>query len=160
MVFWVLSYELSALVLLNDAENQEKVQIFCSLYSKHDCDNRNAVYLSCFKDTSIVKRLTGIVIFTKSLNFTIFSRYLSYNFPITKFFIQILRWKPFSSPLDLAGPSESQGINVNSFQHCAVLTASDKHLKILLGCDFFLLIVNYGSFQMYKKHKCYHEMFF
>ena len=124
-MFWVLSYELSALVLLNDAENQEKVQIFCSLCPKHDCDNRNAVYLSCFIDTSIVKRLTGIVIFTKSLNFTIFSRYLSYNFPITKFFIQILRWKPFSSPLDLVGPSQSQGIKVNSFHHCAVLTASD-----------------------------------
>ena len=57
MVFWVLSYELSALVLLNDAENQEKVQISCSLYPKYDCDNRNAVYLSCLKDTSIVKRL-------------------------------------------------------------------------------------------------------
>ena len=52
----MLSNEFSAFVLLNDAENQEKVQIFCSLYPKHDCDNRNAVYLSCFKDTPIVKR--------------------------------------------------------------------------------------------------------
>ena len=79
---------------------------------------------------------------------------------MTKFFIQILRWKPFSSPLDLAGPSQSQGIKVSSFHHCAVLAASDKDPKILLGCDSFLLIVNYGSFQMYRKYKCYHEMFF
>ena len=79
---------------------------------------------------------------------------------MTKFFIQILRWKPFSSLLDLAGPSQSQGVKVNSFHHCDVLTASNKHLKVPLGCDSFLLIVNYGSFQMYKKQKCYREMFF
>ena len=79
---------------------------------------------------------------------------------MTKLFIQILRWKPFSSPLDLAGPSQSQGIKVTSFHHCTALTASDKHLKILLGWDSFLLIVNYSSLQMYRKHKYYHGMFF
>ena len=108
------------------------------------------------KDLIQIKGDSNIYKVTK---FTIFSRYLSYNFHMTKFFIQILRWKPFSSPLDLAGPSQSQGIKVNSFHHCAVLTASDKHLKILLGCDSFLLIVNYDSFQKYRKHKCFSHLF-
>lgn len=63
-------------------------------------------------------------------------------------------------PIRFGRPFSNPRIKVNSFHHCAVLTASDKHLKILLGCNSFLLIVNYGSFQMYRKHKCYHEMFF
>ena len=50
---------------------------------------------------------------------------------MTKFFIQILKWKPFSSPLDLAVPSKNQGIKVTSFHHCAVLTASDKQMGFL-----------------------------
>ena len=79
---------------------------------------------------------------------------------MTKFFVQILKWRTFSSPLKLEGTFQVQGISVNSLHHCTLLTASDKHLEILLVCDSFLLKANNGSLQMYRKYSCYNKIFF
>ena len=35
---------------------KRRYRFFARITQKHDCDNRNAAYLSCFKDTSIAKR--------------------------------------------------------------------------------------------------------
>lgn len=78
---------------------------------------------------------------------------------MAKFFIQILKWRTFSPPLELNGTFQGQGISVNSLHHCTVLTASDKHLEILLACDTLLLKAKNGSLQMYRKYNCYNKIF-
>ena len=78
---------------------------------------------------------------------------------MAKFFIQILKWRTFSSTLELKGTFQGQGVSLNSLHHCTVLTASDKHLEILLACDTLLLKAKNGSLQMYRKYNCYNKIF-